>query len=440
MLDTALVAQRTENQQGASVSHGCAIELPFRKVALVGVLKNVLYVVARITQPVAKFNCHAFQVKAGSASAEAFAFALAAYSESMFRRTTAARASMRNPGNSNTSEMCITGPVVVNTGSTAASCTSPQEDKARRNSLLLEDFGFGSALDDIEALLESPVGTPVVSPTTSPKASPPPSPTFSQAGLFRRGPSWGSSLSVASQFDSMMDLTLIPRGSYLTTTVDDTTSETGSTAEEPTCQLCMRVTTGDRWVTLKFCTHEFHYHCLQCWRGDGNNLCPMCHACISKSQLYAEYTGRKELFSPSGEPNHAQVAAAAHVSLTGRGYTVRMKVNGTSFRFENVGSSLVLRSKYHLQDIIRLDRLDPRHIGITVAPAAEGSTIDRITPEGDVRGFNTAEDDFMNFFTVVCFRCQSTTEADNLFVTLGTTLKDSNFGGCINPPLQTEDE
>jgi hypothetical protein len=70
------------------------------------------------------------------------------------------------------------------------------------------------------------------------------------------------------------------------------------------CPLCMQNHAKDRWMCMRYCACQFHASCIELWRSECHNLCPVCEAQISEALFFTLYLGRVLVSDPI-EPTDA---------------------------------------------------------------------------------------------------------------------------------------
>ena len=82
--------------------------------------------------------------------------------------------------------------------------------------------------------------------------------------------------------------TLTLRRSAFTPLVASAPASQRLSRDQP-CGVCNKGS-GDNWIALKTCEHQFHLPCVSQWR-DEHNLCPVCSVPVSKSLFTLRYLG-----------------------------------------------------------------------------------------------------------------------------------------------------
>lgn len=399
------------------------LSIPSRRISTVGCIDDALFIISRRSG--SKFyNCHKFTVRSGSVTAENAAIALSKLAKTDFRRDSltpkiqrkstkqGSKFTLRPKKNNDVrsssplamsvnsrilSESSMSSPPLsplrIETPTSRLSTPSPLQVEIetaqpefdasvlRQESFeLAEEYGFDE--EDIAlswSLIESAAGS---RPNSIVEESYPNFPLQASSALKTAA----KMMMVATQqFISETDLTALDLESdvgYGFGDDDDVFIDTNlrqkSTASQdgggPVCGICFKsnIIAGEKWSCMKFCDCSFHASCLEEYRFEGHNLCPVCSGPISHSLFHALYIG-KALASEDVDVTDASLShiLEANQSLSNDNkLAVRLKINKTHVRFETItdDDEVAIFFKRAIKDVVRIDRINNVRISITFTP------------------------------------------------------------------------
>jgi hypothetical protein len=255
----------------------------------------------------------------------------------------------------------------------------------------------------------------------------------------------------------------------------------------PNCELCHRNHILDRWMCMRFCECQFHEACLELWRRECRNLCPVCKTGISQTLFFTLYNGRmlssvdsgaaessfstmlEEEWSQPSQPSKQHGPSPttmpstpeeeAMTTMTRKRHqlqmlllqlllkeeaevgdavatVVKIKVNRSHVRFETLSDNEVsLRFKRSIRDVVRVDKVDSTRVALTFTSESERTdTADRCV----VFSLETPDEEEEEGQIVQFFELPTAGEADGLYKAVALALqKSAEWSGSVSDLTRT---
>eukprot|EP00042_Codosiga_hollandica_P032043 m.198708 g.198708 ORF g.198708 m.198708 type:complete len:392 (-) comp53793_c0_seq6:101-1276(-) len=150
---------------------------------------------------------------------------------------------------------------------------------------------------------------------------------------------------------------------------------------EPPCGICNE-RSGDNWIALKTCNHQFHLTCVSQWRLV-HNVCPTCSRAVSESAFSLKLVGGYFSETDVTDVSEMYKNASDYMDSTSEYDLLRVQVSKGALTLHEVaetGSLTSLRSSYPLSELRRVLLINNFFITFVFASGDQGCLIQFFFP------------------------------------------------------------